>query len=652
MSLPPSSDPPPPDGSSSAAKEALEKALRDKAFAPPRDIPPDASEAAGGGVKESEDGVFEGTPEEIERHWYEKIYAGDHVRQLTFRSVVTGMLLGALMALSNLYVSLKTGWSLGVTITAAILAFGIWSFLRAIFKWIAPFGPLENNAMQSVASAAGYMTGGGTVAAIPALMMVTGYKFQPLQMAIWIGVLAFLGVFVAIPLKRQMINIEQLRFPSGIASAETVRSLHAKGDDATKKARYLGLAGLLGAITALARDGFKLFPEQLKVFGLGAAKYTFSLEASLIMIGAGALMGIRAAVSQLLGAVLCYGVLAPWAHSVGAITGELKYKNIVSWSVWIGSAMMLTAGLLEFVLQWKAVRRAFADMARIFGAKPKSDAEDPLARIEVPISWFLAGLAVFGPAAVVLQYMLFQIPVWMGTLAVLLSLFIAVVAARSTGETDTTPTGAMGKLVQLIFGGLHPGNMTTNLMTAQACGGVAIHSSDLLTDLKSGYLLGAKPRHQFFAQFFGVIAGTAIVVPVYSLLIPDASAIGDDKYPAPGAQTWAAVAKLLANGVASLHPTARIGLLAGGLTGMLLVALVALFPKHKKWIPSPIALGLAFTMPAWNSISIACGAFAAFALQKKKPALAALLVVPAASGLIAGESLLGAFNAIWGALPK
>lgn len=55
--------------------------------------------------------------------------------------------------------------------------------------------------MQSVASAAGYMTGGGTVAAIPALMMVTGYKFEPVSMAVWIGVLAFLGVYVAIPLK-------------------------------------------------------------------------------------------------------------------------------------------------------------------------------------------------------------------------------------------------------------------------------------------------------------------------------------------------------------------------------------------------------------------------------------------------------------------
>ena len=606
------------------------------------------------GSAEEEEGsasdVIQGTPEEIERHWFEKIYQGDGVPQLTVRSVVTGMLLGGLMALSNLYVSLKTGWSLGVTVTAAILAFGIWSAIRAVLK-VKTFGPLENNAMQSVASAAGYMTGGGTVAAIPALMMVTDYKFTYLTMTLWISVLAFLGVFVAIPLKRQMINIEQLRFPTGVASAETVRSLHAKGGDAATKARNLGLSGLVGAVVVILRDGLKLFPESLAIFGKTAAMYTIKFEASLIMIGAGALMGIRAALSQLLGAILCYAVLAPWAHSVGAITGELKYKNIVSWSVWIGSAMMLTAGLLEFALKWRQVARAFKDIALLFSGKKPAE-EDPLAKIEVPTSWFLVGLAVFGPAAVVLQRVLFGIPVWMGILAILMSLVIGIVAARSTGETDTTPTGAMGKLVQLIFGGLHPGNMTTNLMTAQACGGVAIHSSDLLTDLKSGYLLGAKPRHQFYAQFFGVLAGSAAVVPAYLLLVPDASAIGDDKFPAPGAQAWAAVAKLLAKGVSSLHITAQWGLALGGATGILLVLLSAALPKYRKWMPSPMALGLAFTMPAWNSISIALGALAAWALQKKKPAVAALLVVPVASGFIAGESLLGVFVGLYQALFK
>lgn len=592
------------------------------------------------------------TPEEIEQHWLTHVYAGDHVRQLTARSVVTGMLLGGLMALSNLYVSLKTGWSLGVTITAAILAFGVWSLIGKLFPRMEPFGPLENNAMQSVASSAGYMTGGGTAAAIPALMMVTGYQFKPLMMMLWIGTLAMLGIFVAIPLKRQMVNIEQLRFPSGLASAETVKSLHAHGGEATSQARSLGLAGALGALVILARDALKLFPEHIALFGKTAATYTIQAEASVVLVGAGALMGIRTAMSQLFGSLLCYGVLVPWARAQGAITGELKYKNIVAWSVWIGSSMMLTAGLLHFALQWRSVRRAFVDLALVFRPRAQGleQAEDPLARIEVPAKWFAMGMLLFGPLAVFLQRSLFGIPIWMGILTILLSLLIAIVAARSTGETDTTPTGAMGKLVQLIFGGLHPGNMTTNLMTAQVSAGVAIHASDLLTDLKSGYVLGAKPRHQFFAQFFGVIAGSLVVVPAYLLLIPDASALGDDKFPAPGAQTWAAVARLLAGGIGSVHVTARWGLFFGGLTGIVLVLLEHFFPKHKRFIPSPIALGLAFTMPAWNTISMALGATAAFVLEKRRPALAAMFVVAVSSGLIAGESLIGVFIGLYQAL--
>jgi uncharacterized oligopeptide transporter (OPT) family protein len=173
-----------------------------------------------------------------------------------------------------------------------------------------------------------------------------------------------------------------------------------------------------------------------------------------------------------------------------------------------------------------------------------------------------------------------------------------------------------------------------------------------LTDLKSGHVLGAKPRHQFFAQFFGVIAGTLVVVPVYMLLIPDASAIGDDKYPAPAAQTWSAVAKMMALGVQSIHPTARIGLVAGGVVGIVLVLLERVFPKHKRFIPSPIAMGLAFTIPAWNTISMAFGGLAAWALEQKRPKLAALFVIAASSGFIAGESLLGVLIGLAGAVWK
>ena len=92
--------------------------------------------------------------------WLKHVYRGDKVPQLTVRAVLTGMLIGGVLSLTNLYVSLRTGWSFGVTITAALLAYTIFGALRATGITKSNLGILENNAMQSVASAAGYMTGG------------------------------------------------------------------------------------------------------------------------------------------------------------------------------------------------------------------------------------------------------------------------------------------------------------------------------------------------------------------------------------------------------------------------------------------------------------------------------------------------------------
>src|SRR5207237_6959550 len=120
----------------------------------------------------------------------------------------------------------------------------------------------------------------------------------------------------------------------------------------------------------------------------------------------------------------------------------------------------------------------------------------------------------------------FHIHWWMGVLAVLLTFFLVMVAARATGETDITPTGPLSKITQLTFGAIAPGNITTNLTTAQITAGATSHAGDLLTDLKSGYLLGANPRQQFLAQFFGVLAGSLMVVPVFFILIPNLSMLG------------------------------------------------------------------------------------------------------------------------------
>ncbi len=137
------------------------------------------------------------TPEEKERYWFENVYQGDKLKQATVRAVAMGMVLGAVMCLSNVYVGLKAGWSMGVAITSCILAYAIFQTLTKMFR-LEPFTILENNAMQSAASAAGSMTSAGIVNAIPALMMLNPSAVPPQHILIvWVILISCLGVFLA-----------------------------------------------------------------------------------------------------------------------------------------------------------------------------------------------------------------------------------------------------------------------------------------------------------------------------------------------------------------------------------------------------------------------------------------------------------------------
>jgi uncharacterized oligopeptide transporter (OPT) family protein len=241
----------------------------------------------------------------------------------------------------------------------------------------------------------------------------------------------------------------------------------------------------------------------------------------------------------------------------------------------------------------------------------------------------------------ILAFYTFGMPVWQSVLAIIMSFFLAIVACRVCGETDTTPVGAMGKVTQLMYGGIAPGKANVNLMAACVTAGAADSSSDLLIDLKSGYMLGANPRKQFVAQAAGIFMGTFASVIGFSLVVPNADALGTAQFPAPAAQAWRAVAELLSEGLESMHPTVIWAIIIGGSVGIILPLLEKLLPKYKGWIPSAAGLGLAFTFPWDYSLLFFIGAVIGLVLEKKSPKIAEDFTFPVASGIIAGEALMG-----------
>lgn len=589
---------------------------------------------------------------ERERLWLRDTYRPNETN-LTVRAVLVGMLIGGTMCLSNLYVFFKTGWSMGVTITACILAFGAFQVLKAVRLVKKPLGVLENNALTTVASGAGYMTGGGNMAALGALLMVTTVRPDTFSLIAWLSVIAALGVLAAIPIKRQLINAEGLAFPTGTATAETIRSIHSASEGSGKaKALWLSAAAVFGAIVTWFRDAWHVIPATIglpfSLAGRSLAEWTLSLKAEVVLLGGGALMSFRTGWSLLLGGVLTYAILAPSLLSQGIISA-VSYKAIVGWTLWPGAAILVASGLTSFALDYKSVLRSFSGLGKLFRkreASAKAD-ESGIAAVECPGWWFPAGFAVLSPVVIFLMVYLFQIPVWAGIIAVPLAVLMGFVAARVTGETDVTPTKALGPVTQLIYGVMTPGNLSGNIMSANVTAGIGLHAADLLTTLKTGWLLGAKPRHQFYAQLFGVLAGAIVVVPAFWLIIPDPSVLGGEAWPAPSCVVWAGVSKAFSDGLGALHPTAKTAIVVGLALGVALSLLEKFAPKPiKSWLPSPSGLGIAMVIPGSNCIAMFLGAALAEGLRRWKPALAEKTVVPVASGLIAGESLMGVLVAI------
>lgn len=597
--------------------------------------------------------------EERELHWYKNIYQGDQVPQFTWRAVLMGGILGMLMSISNLYTHIKLGWGFGVAITACVLSFVIWRSFMLIIPRLTQMSILESNCMQSTASAAGYSTGSTVAMAFGAYLLIEGKHLGWEICAIWTFVTAMLGVMLAVPMKRQMINKEQLPFPSGIAAAETLKSLYGGSKEAIYQAYSLVVALVLGALTGVASKGefawqkaigFKL-PELIPFgFTLQGVKMDslrgFGFEPSLLLLAAGMIVGMRVSLSMFISALVLYCGFGPWLVNNHII--ESGGKIVSSWALWTGTAIMVSSGLTAFALQWKTIVRTFQNVNTSSELSGQAAELAELNKMEVPLKWCLMGAIPLTLLLAGVMWFSFQISIPLGIFAATMSFLLALVACRATGETDITPTGAMGKVAQLTFAVLCPGNITANLMTASVTANTAIASADLLTDLKSGYILGANPRRQFFAQLTGVLFGVVAVVPSWYLMIPTKDVL--QSYDPPATNIWKAVAEALSKGIDSIPQSAQLGIMVGLGLGFVLTLVDHFFPKWKKFTPSAMGIGLAWVMTFQNALAFMLGASAALIWKKIHSKSADIYTIPVASGAIAGESLASAFIAIISAM--
>jgi uncharacterized oligopeptide transporter (OPT) family protein len=606
--------------------------------------------------------------------WVRRVYRPGQA-QLTPRAVVTGLLLGFVLSFANVYTGLKTGWFFTMGLPACLASFAIWRLLAGLGLVRTPLSLLETNCMQSTASSAAYATGNMVVGVFPAMLLLSVSPAHPagvqehwITLAAWIASVAALGVTLAIPLKRQLINRERLPFPSGTAAAIMLDGMHRAVVSVRSRTRILFAALAAGAALPLVRDirGHSLIGGSSKLFdwlpaiSVDGKRYPVSdaglvVDHSLVVVAAGMFVGLRTTVWMLVGGLITAFVLGPialdstWIDALGRHVAATTRLD-TAWAevgIWLGAPLLVSYALVALIGNWRAFGRTF--MRRGVSVLPPAD---PSGRVEIPLTWFWFGFTACGGTVIALGRALFDIPIALGVVAVATSLVFSMVAARVAGETDINPGGPMGKLTQLGFGILRPHHPSTNLATAAMTHASSVACADLLGDLKSGYLLGADPRRQFFAQALGILAGTAASVLAYFILIPDAFALTGTadhapQFAAPGAHQFRAIAELLQYGLANLHPLHRVLVVMGASIGLVVATVEKLSPaRAMRWLPSTAGLGLGLLLPLSTSLAMLLGAGIAAIAAAWRSDAAERYVWPLSAGLLAGESVAGVVVAL------
>jgi uncharacterized oligopeptide transporter (OPT) family protein len=563
-------------------------------------------------------------------------------REWSLRAVIAGVLVAAVMGAAYPYVVLKLGFGPNVSVVAAFLGYLLLGILfRNFSRW-------ENNIVQTA----------GTSAAQTAFMCVIlaafdllaqnpkhSYTFSPsvLESFLWLMFASILGILLAVPLRKHYIEDEKLSYPDGVAAAETIVVLDARGSDAKRAGIALALATIASAIvwfltTKWSADllGFSPPSEQPGVipevviatmFGLTAATTGAGVAVSLLGIGSGMIVGNRINVSMAAGAVIAW-IIAPKLLVPDIVPKETR-GQLLLWIMWPGTGMLIAAGLTALVLKWRTLQRTFTTMST-----------SSVNSGDVPLKWIGLGAAAASAGLVILQFILFDMPIWLTLVAILLSIPLMLVGLRVLGETNWGPISQVTNMMQAVFAGLMPGNLTANLVASGTTGTIAVQSEAIMQDYKAGHIIGSTPRFLTYSQLIAAPIGALALALVYPWLRDLYGVGGDGGLAAPISIRIAGFADVLSTGFSALPNGALEFMVIGAIAGIIITIGETKLPGGKKWLLSPTGLGIGMMVPGAVVFAMVLGGLLLSVWAKVSRQSAAKLGMPVASGLIAGEALM------------
>jgi OPT family oligopeptide transporter len=383
--------------------------------------------------------------------------------------------------------------------------------------------------------------------------------------------------------------------------------------------------------------------------------FSWTLTPSLSYVGQGMIMGPKTGISMMLGALFGWGILAPVARHEGWAPGPVdNWKTgAKGWIMWVSLAIMLGESISSLSIIAVQAARSFyeARKRRIdrerYGVEKEGEEEEEVdpapPEQQVPRRWWVTGLIASTLLCLCTVSPLFNMPFYEPLIAVAVACLTSVLAVRALGETDLNPVSGIGKISQIVFAGVAPGNVVANLIAGAISEAGAQQAGDLMQDLKTGHLLRASPRAQFFAQLIGSFFSVFFAVAAYQLYSA-AYTIPGVELPAPTAAIWIDMAELVNGG----HLPEKVGhfCLAFALIAALFPLAIAFFPKMESYLPSCVAFAVAmYVTPNWT-IARVIGSAVDFAWKKYSPQSHEKYMIIVASGFVLGEGITSILTAI------
>ncbi|XP_070052642.1 probable metal-nicotianamine transporter YSL7 [Nicotiana tomentosiformis] len=611
-------------------------------------------------------------------------------KQITLRSMVTGLILSVVFNFIVCKLNLTTGVIPSLNVAAGLLGFAMirsWTAVIEKFgKLKQPFTRQENTVIQTcvVASSgiafssgtASYMLGMSPFIAAQADAGNTPNNTKKLDiswMLPFLLVVSFAGLFSIVALRKLMIMKYKLTYPSGTATAYLINCFHTpKGAKLAKKQvgslfKSFGFSFIFGAVQWIfAREdgcGFGSLPT----FGFNAYAKRFYFDFSSTYVGVGMLCPYMVNVSLLIGAIISWAIMWPMIEAkkgdwYSDHLSASSLHGIQGYRVFIAIAMMLGDGLFHFaymlVVTTLSFKKRKSSGEEDYSAEESSEDYDTKRQNEyflkdqIPIWAAIGGYVGIAVISIIVVPIIFHSLKWYHILvAYVIAPVLAFCNSYGSGLTDWSLASNYGKIAILTFSywvGLQNGGVIAGLASCGLVMSILDTAAGLMGDFKTGYLTLTSPRSMFFSQVIGTAMG-CVITPLVFWIFHSAYKLGDPEgsYPAPYALMYRGIALLGVEGFGSLPKHClrlSIWFFVAAIMINLLTQLLKKFEtKYRiyRFVPSPMCMAIPFYLGGYFAIDMCIGSLILFIWEMVNKQQAKDFGPAVASGLICGESLWG-----------